>query len=154
MILRWENKLFSFYIGVNRIEYVDGYNSRLPEGRHFLMWDFDDTPLEDVKAALVSVQRRYILPRIWILNTGRPDCYHANCFINLSWESVRAIIGATQFVDKKYLAIGILREFFTLRYAPAGGREFSKAIIIPSPVRENVNPFCLTSFATYPKKRR
>lgn len=154
MKFRIEKKGVTFYIGLHRTQMVEGVNSRLPSGRHWLMWDFDDTELELVKSALITIQHAYKLPRIWIIPTGKPDCYHANCFVDYTWEEARAIIAATTFVDKKFLAIGILREFFTLRYSEIKGREFEQAIILPSKRLETVNPFELTSFATYPKKRR
>ncbi|GAI83068.1 unnamed protein product, partial [marine sediment metagenome] len=98
--------------------------------------------------------REHHLPQIYILNSGRENCWHANCFKALPWEECRSIIAATKGVDKKYLAIAILRGFFTLRYSPVGKREFKPAIVLPSGVPEDVNPYELMSFITYPKKRR
>lgn len=154
MNFRIENRWFTFYIGLKRIQMVDGYNSILPDGKHFLMWDFDDTKLEAVKAALREIQKRYKLPIIWLLNTGIPDSWHANCFKALEWEECRSVVAATKYVDKKFVGIGILRGFFTLRYSPMQGREFQPAIILPSIYPEDINPLELTSFITYSKVRR
>jgi len=133
---------------------VEGVNSRLPSGKHWLMWDFDDVEFFNVKEELLEVQRKYKLPKIYILNTGVPYHYHANCFVSLEWLEARSIIAATRYVDNRFVAIGILRGFYTLRYSPVGGKEFQPAIILPSRVPEDVDPFSLTSFSTYPKKRR
>lgn len=154
MNFRWENPYFTFYIGLKRIEKVDGYNSMLPGGKHFLMWDFDEIEFCNVKEELLRIQKKYRLPRIYLLNTGRALCWHANCFKALPWEECCSIIAATRGVDKKYVAIGILRGFFTLRYSPVQGKEFEPAIILPSKVKEDVDPMELTSFITYSKKRR
>ena len=154
MNIRWENRLFTVYAGINRVMMVDGYNSMLPGGKHFLMWDFDDVPFESIYSELLVLQKKLRLPRIWILNTGKENCWHANCFKAMEWEQCRSIIAATPLVDKKYLAISILRGFFTLRYSPVGKRGFKPAIVLPSKVPEDVNPYELMSFITYPKKRR
>ena len=154
MNVRWENRLFTVYVGLNRVMMVDGYNSMLPSGKHFLMWDFDDVAIGDIQLTLFQIQAKHELPQIWLLNTGRENNWHANCFKALPWEECRAIIAQTKYVDKKYLAIGILRGFFTLRYSPVGKREFKPAIVLPSEVKEDVNPYELMSFITYPKKRR
>lgn len=153
MRFRVEKKGFTFYIGMHRTRMVDGVNSRLPGGRHFLMWDFDETPLEQLKDELTIIQGKYKLPRIWLINSGLPDHYHANCFKALDWVTCRSIIADTPSVDKKFLAIGILRGFFTLRYSPVEGREWQPATILVSGTPEDVDPFELTSFATYPKRR-
>jgi len=154
MNLRWENKYFTAYAGIKRVEMVDGYNSILPGGKHFLMWDFDDVPQADVLVALGIIQHKYKLPRVWVLNTGRSECWHANCFKSMPWEECRSIVAATSLVDNKFVAIGILRGFFTLRYSPVEGREFKPAVVLPSKVPEDVDPFELKSFITYPKRRR
>jgi len=154
MRFKIEFKGFSFYAGANRFQMVDGYNSNLPDGSHFLMWDFDDVELATVEGELKKVQQAFNLPTIYIMSSGKPNCWHANCFKATPWEVVRAIIGLTPSVDKKYLSIGILRGFFTLRYSPVGKREIEIAGILESRVPEDVNPLNLTSFSTYPKKVR
>lgn len=154
MRFRIERLGFRFYIGIDRILYVDGYNSMLSNGKHFLMWDFDDESFDDVMDALLLVQKKFRLPRIWIIPTGSPLCYHANCFKAFPWEQCRGIVASTPLVDEKFVAIGILRGFLTLRYSPLPGKAFTKATILPSKYEEDVDPFTLTSFITYPKKRR
>jgi hypothetical protein len=151
---RIENRLFTFYIGINRVEMVDGVNSHLPDGDHILLWDFDDVPIGLVLVCLKAIQEQHNLPNIYIIPTGRPNCYHANCFKRFSWLKTRTIIANTPFVDKKFLAIGILRGFFTLRYTPTGETEFGEAIVLPSEVESDIDPMELTSFSTYPKKVR
>ena len=154
MNVTWANRWFRAYAGIKRVDIVQGYNSNLPDNRHFLMWDFDEVPLWEVSHELARIQRKYKLPRIWLLPTGRQDCFHANCFKSLLWHECYNIIADTFFVDKKFLSIGIMRGFFTLRYSPVGGREIEQAIILPSKVEEDVNPFELVSFVSYPKARR
>lgn len=143
-----------FYIGLEKIEYVHGYNSNLPDGSHFLMWDFDDVELKSVRSDLLFVQHLYGLPNVYILASGKPNCYHANCFTRCSWHTAKMIIAATTTVDQKYLAIGILRGFFTLRYSPIDGFEPEVIETLKSNIPEDVNPFELESFVRYSKRRR
>ena len=154
MRLHLENRWFTVYAGFNRIEYVEGYNSLLEDGNHFLMWDFDDTPYEEVKLALLDVQDLFDLPTIILLKSGAKDCWHANCFWRVPWELARIILASTRGIDRKYLSIAILREFCTLRYSEAGGREVVAYEYLDSPIASNCSVHDIVSFAHYPKKRR
>lgn len=154
MNFHWRTKWFTLYAGLNRIELVDGVNSQLPDGKHFLMWDFDDTDELSIGMSLKVMQQRYKLPKIYIMSSGRIGCYHAYCFKAFDWEDARSIVAATPYVDDKFVAIGILRGFFTLRYSSTPERYFGDAAVLLSRVPEDVDPYSLESFVTYPKKRR
>ena len=43
---------------------VIGVNSKLKDGNHILMWDFDDYPLKDVEYILKIKQQDHCLPNI------------------------------------------------------------------------------------------
>ena len=105
-----------------RIAKMIGVNSELGEGKHILMWDFDDVPLEDVKAALSRVQCRYFLPDIHILRTKEPDNYIAYCFSSQEWRRAVEIIAQTPHVDWQFFRFGVYRGNFTLRVTPKGDR--------------------------------
>ena len=154
--MNWRKEFHNwrFYIGLERIEYVHGYNSKLPDGNHFLMWDYDDVELKTVRSDLLHVQYIYGLPNIYILASGRPNCYHANCFTRCLWHEAKIIVAYAPSVDQKYLAIGILRGFFTLRYSPIDGFEPEVIETLKSDIPEDVNPYELKSFVTYSKRRR
>ena len=141
------------YFGLVRFDVVEGYNSRLPDGQHCLFWDFDDVDLSTIRFALEVMQRRYKLSTIYILQTSRGG-YHANCWREYPWTEARTIVANTPFVDKKFLAISIIREFFTLRFSPGGWGAIRPVAILPSNVPEDVDPLKLTSFARYKKTRK
>lgn len=154
MNFRWRNRYFTFYIGVNRIEHVDGVNSKLGDGQHFLMWDFDEVWEPCIEAELLIAQQKHNLPPIYVFSSGAPGCYHAYCFASFPWEDACAIIAGTPYVDKKYVSIGILRGLFTLRYSEVRGKKPEPIMVLPSLIEADVDPMKLKSFVTYPKKRR
>ncbi len=153
MKLRLDFKGYRFYIALTHSGQVKGVNSKLPDGRHFLMWDFDAKEEKDVKEALLSIQKRFKLPRMYLLNTGLDGFYHAYCFKATSWPDTLKILASTECLDPVFFKIGCIRGYFTLRFTPKGKRAFKQAIILPSPYNEDVDPHELSSFVTYWTKR-
>ncbi len=153
MKLRIDFKGYRFYIALTHSGKVRGVNSKLPDGNHFLMWDFDDIAEEDVCISLFEVQLRYDLSKIYLLNTGLPRYWHAYCFTRVSWGDCLKILAETQCLDKVYFKIGCIRGYFTLRYTAKKAREFEPARILPSRYDEDVDPYELSSFVTYWTKR-
>ncbi len=105
---------------IARVVKVGGFNSLLTDGNHILMWDFDDTSLEEVKGNLLQVQRYYKLPRIYILETKQATNFIAYCFKRVSWTKAVAIIAQTRGVDWHYVKWGVFRDKFTLRVTDKG----------------------------------
>jgi len=149
--LRFKN--IKAYLGIVRFEVVEGYNSKLPNGDHCLFWDFDDVDLGLVKTMLEIVQHDFKLPSIYVLQTSERG-FHANCWKAFDWITARKIVAATPFVDKKFLAISIIREFFTLRFSPLPRSAIEPIAYLPSKYPEDVDPLSLTSFARYKKTRK
>ena len=102
---------------------VIGVNSELKDKNHILMWDFDDVSLDYVKIALKTVQARYFLSDIIILNTGKLDCFNAWCFTAVPWHKAVEIVASTGFVDWGFFRYSVWRYHFTLRTSPKNGRD-------------------------------
>lgn len=151
---RFDLKGWHFHISLNRTAKMQGVNSRLPGGLHFLMWDFDKVSAQDATTSLLSMQSRFKLPLIYLLNTGLPDHYHAYCFKSLTWGRVLYVLAETEYLDPIFFKIGCVRGFFTLRYSPKKGREFRPAVVLPSKYPEDVDPYELHEFVEYLTKRR
>lgn len=94
---------------------VLGVNSKLPDGNHILMWDFDNQSLLSVKCNLERVQEEYKLPDIYILMSSKPNNYIAYCFHRLPWALARAIVGVTEGIDENFYKWAVFRKRFTLR---------------------------------------
>jgi len=126
MIWRLDIGSIRFALYVNTVIKVIGVNSYLDDGRHILMWDFDDVELEDVKRALRKVQARYFLSDIHIMETKRNSSYCAYCFTAVDWQRAIEIVAATDHVDMKYLKWSVYRGRFTLRVSPKFDRQSRK----------------------------
>jgi len=102
MIFRFNLRWIRITLTIAPVTKVIGVNSKLPDGKHILMWDFDDTTLLNVVFALGLVQRRYKLPDIYIFESS-PKHYIAYCFKRMNWRKAVEIIAATPGVDWNFL---------------------------------------------------
>lgn len=114
--------ILKFRIGHIRITFtiaqvidVLGVNSKLKDGNHILMWDFDKSTLEEVRKELRIVQRNWTLPDVYILQSSTPENYIAYCFKRCSWIEARTIVGSTLGIDENFFKWAIFRKRFTLR---------------------------------------
>jgi len=149
MILKLKLKSWVASISLTRLTQVVGVHSNLKDGRHILMWDFDDLKLIKVRTALAFVQWTYHLPKIYILNTGTPHHYIAYCFKALPWIRTVEIIAATKGIDQNYFRLGVIRKHWTLRISDKEGRKIKLVYIIPSKVPEDTNADKLFSYVRY-----
>jgi len=146
-------KNFRFFIGFSWSHKVRGVHSLLPDGKHILMWDLDDVSKEDVIRYLREVQSRFKLPKIYLLNTGLENYWHAWCLKKVDWGDALRIVVSTPGVDKFWFTLAVARGYFTLRYTPKKNRQFKPAIILNSKQEEDLSPFDLTYFSEYWTKR-
>ena len=143
---------YRLHIGLTRLGEVTGVNSKVEEDGHFLMWDFDDVNFEVVGEELREAQRAFDLSTIYVLNTGIVNYYHAYCFTKVNWITARTIIASTPHVDKVFLAMGLMRGYFTLRFSAKRGRKLLWAATLISQTPETVNPESVKSFVKYMTK--
>jgi len=135
---------------IRKITEVTGVNSKIDKNTHGIMWDFDDVPLHVVIESLEFVQKTFNLPPIIILQT-KEDSYHAYCFRASTFIEARGIIAFTPNVDKNFLAIGIGRGYFTLRFTDVKDREFESIMTLPSEVEADLGYKDFNSFVKYTK---
>lgn len=115
MILKFRIGHIRITFTLARVVDVLGVNSKLPDGNHILMWDFDNIPLDKIIEELQDVKRSYGLPRIYILKTSEPNNYIAYCFKRCNWRLARAIVGSTDYIDENFFKWAVFRRRFTLR---------------------------------------
>lgn len=137
MIYRLRIGRWRFTFTIARTSTVVGVNSLLPDGKHILMWDFDDIPFPEVRTILELVQATYKLPNIYILETKKETNYIAYCFKRLDWRKVVEIITYTPKVDWGFIKFGIFRKQFTLRVTPKTGRRPKLVHTLHSKVAED-----------------
>jgi hypothetical protein len=149
MILKIRIGHFRITFTLAQVTDVIGVNSKLPNGNHILMWDFDNTPLADVKLALYITQLKFNLPDIYILKTSEPDNYIAYCFDATPWELARAIIGSTIGIDENFYKWAVFRKRFTLRVGKKAGVRPKLVDILCSRVKETATIEELRSWVKY-----
>lgn len=128
---------------------VVGVDSRLEDGDHILMWDFDEIPLRTVLDNLHYIQVIFSLPNIYILKTTKPSSYIAYCFKRFPWELARGIIGITPDICENFYKWGVFRKRFTLRVTKKHGKRPRIAAILISSIPEDVSIHELRSWVQY-----
>jgi hypothetical protein len=138
-----------FTFSMAPITEVVGVNSILPDGNHILMWDFDDTRLDDVLYALARVQVIYRLPDIYVLETKPYTNYIAYCFKRVPLQKAVEIIAATRGIDWNFLKYGVYRGRFTLRVTPKLGRRIKRVAVLHGMTPQDVELRELQSWVRY-----
>ena len=149
MILRRTLRNWRMTLTIARIAKVIGVNSELEDGRHILMWDFDNVPLDYVVSALDIVKNRYFLSGIHVLRTKEPDNYIAYCFTSQDWRTAVEIVAQTHLVDWQFLRFGVYRGHFTLRVTPKNEREIKLAYRLEGYEPPDCKPSDLKSWVRY-----
>jgi len=149
MILRLRSGRWRLTFTMAPVTEVVGVNSRLPDGSHILMWDFDDTDLTEVMGVLTMVQDLYNLPKIYIFETKPNSNYIAFCFKRTSWRRAVEIVASTKGVDWNFFKYSIYRGWFTLRVGPKCGRVPRLMWILESDVPEDCTVLDLKRWVKY-----
>ena len=149
MIKRLTVGHFRVTLTAARIAKVIGVNSELENGQHILMWDFDEHPLEDIKASLRVVQTRYFLSDIHICRTKVPDNYVCYCFSQQVWQRACEIVCQTKYVDWQFFRFGVYRGHFTLRVTPKNDRGIELADRLEGYCLPDCTPQDLKSWVRY-----
>ena len=150
-VLMIKLKLGSFRLNfsITAITKTYGVYSLLENGKHILMWDFDDLPLRKVIVALRAVQNKYFLPEIRIMQT-KEKSYHAYCFLQTDFRRCVEILAATPNLDWGFFLFGCLRQKFTLRVGEKAGRNKPKLIgILGSEFEGDCTPKDLNRWVKY-----
>jgi len=113
---------FDIYFRARKIQHIQGMCSDTRNGKHILMWDFDDIPFKAVKDVLWAAQKKYNLPDIIILETKENANYIAYCFAERDFKSALGIVLNTPLVCWNFWRLSVMRGFFTLRFSPKDGR--------------------------------
>lgn len=149
MIVKLTIGSWRFTFSMAPITHIIGVNSRLEDGDHIILWDFDATDFWTVHDTLQNVQRVYNLPRIYIRETSKGTGYHAWCLKRTAWRKLVEILAFTKGVDWNYFKYGIYRKVFTLRVSPKCGRKIRTVHVLESRVPEDVQVPELRSWVKY-----
>lgn len=109
------------------------------DDKHILLWDFDDIRLSKLIKSLTAKQIQYKLPTIYIVASSSKR-YHAYCFASRTFREVVHIISGTPEIDIKYLRLGMLRGYYTLRISSRTTDDFVLVKTLTSVISNEVNP--------------
>jgi len=149
VILRFRVWKWRFTFTFAPVVDVIGVNSKMRDGRHILMWDFDHLPLADVKAILAEIAAQERLPKIRILESSKPDNYIAYCFHACDWWNCKRIIASTPCVDEQFFKYGVYRGYFTLRVSAKEGFQPVPVYTIHAACPETARISDLSSWVVY-----
>lgn len=136
---------FQLRIYLSRLEKREGACSQIftDTDKHILLWDFDNTPINEIELSLRAIMIEYRLPPIYIILSS-PYSYHAYCFTARSFREVIHILSATPQVDLYYLRLGMVRGYYTLRITPRKNDNFKLITILKSSICNEVDPMDIT----------
>lgn len=149
MIFKFRLWKFRITFTFARVIDVIGVNSKLSDGYHIPMWDFDGKKLMDVVDALNEQQKRYNLSVIYVLETTPNENYIAYCFTKLSWFDTQKVVITTEGVCHNFVKFGVIRGHFTLRVSPKCGRKPKLVTVIPSVFPADLTVDDLNSWVKY-----
>jgi hypothetical protein len=126
-----------------------GVDSKLADGNHVLLFDFDGITVRQLETELRYVQDKYQLPTIHVLNTGRPDSWHGYCFYRCAFRKALQILFDCPSIDLNFVRFGIWRDHFTLRVINKNKRGIETHSKLYSTVPETCTVRELDSFSFY-----
>jgi hypothetical protein len=130
-----------------------GVNSHLSDGKHILMWDFDNMTDGQVKDSLSTIAQKWMLPKIYVLATGTSNHWIAYSFTRLPWLKATAIVALTKGVDPDFVKYSMFRDHFTLRISPKDMLEPNIAFTVTGPGIEESSIDDLVNFCQYQTPR-
>ena len=128
---------------------VLGVNSNLKNGRHIIMWEFDETNGPEVEKALWAAQVCYRLPDIHIARSHPEGGFHAYCFKALSFVETLHIVSGTALVDPGYITLCAMRQHWTLRLSDKGQGQPEFEKILPGYGKPTAEPGDLVGIVEY-----
>lgn len=138
-----------FSLVVRTVLNVQAVTSRLDDGNHIIMWDFDDVPLNVVEVTLMTAQSRHTLPAIHISRSNDAGGYHAYCLARVSWLRSLEVVAGTQCIDPEYVSMAAWRKRWTLRLSDKGQGVPTFVETLSSEWPEEVEQRELTSWTDY-----
>lgn len=136
-------------MAIEKVEDVIGVQSKLRDGNHVLLWDFDNVGYLMVESTLKQVQNRFELSRIIICATGSENGYHAYCLQRCSFMNALSILAATVCVDPGFVRLGAFKGEWTLRVSEKNGHDIVPVAELYSNVADTVEVEELCDFVQF-----
>ncbi|MEM2591596.1 MAG: hypothetical protein QXI60_03325 [Thermofilaceae archaeon] len=131
---------FKVYFGLQYLTRYEGVRSDLPDGRHIILWDYDDLGQDTVFSELRRVQWRFRLSNIYVHRTSEENKFHAICFSARTFREVAIILLASTHCDLEYVKLGLIRGYWDLRINKLAQYDLEPVAILTSPYPADVSP--------------
>lgn len=96
----WNQELHTHY----------GITNETPNGKFIPFWDFiEDIPPYYTYASLRTVQDKFGLGDIFVLQTLPKQSYRAFCFTEVDWFEYISLLASTRYIDPSYLKHSVMR---------------------------------------------
>lgn len=120
------------------------------QGKHMILWDFDDANIDDIINGLVGVQWAFLLPTIYIIESSE-NHYHAYCFAKRELKEIIGILSTTPNICEDYLRLGMVRGYYTLRISRRKNENFELVKVLSSEYPREMlpNEVTLSNYITY-----
>lgn len=147
----WQPHIRNHRLTIAWVKYqtTEGLNSRLADGNHILMWDFDGYGYDIVCDGLIFCQRIYKLSNMYLFGSSPPDHFLCLCLSRRPWIGAVHIITSISIIDSQWLRGGVARQYFTIRIGKKNGHFPIPLKVFKSKVREDVKIEELTFYDRY-----
>ncbi len=133
---------------------VQGINSNLKDGRHIVMWEFDETDKLAVLGSLQFAQVVHGLPNIYVAESHPGGGFHAYCFASMTFIKSLHIVSGTALVDPNYITMCAMRQHWTLRLTDKGQGQPEYTETLPSHFLESADYSDLVGMVEYHAYRK
>jgi hypothetical protein len=123
---------YLFYAFFTKTENTTGVTSYVKDDKnhmHYVLWDFDKTPLVHVINELMYVSKLYELKNIVIMS-DKKDSYRAFSPTKVDFRTLMKILLDTEFVDWEFIKWTMRRGYATIRMTKKEYRKKPKIIEI------------------------
>jgi len=91
-----------------------GICSNTSDGKHIIMFDYDDISLNDVKNDIIAIQKKFNLSAFYVLSSD--NGYNAFCLSKKSISEIKEIYNFSKHLDPLYIKLSFeKRGYFVLR---------------------------------------
>ena len=147
--LRWQIRNWNFVIQARKIQWAEGVNSDLADGKHVPMLDIEGLSARQVENEARRIQELFSLGSAHIFHTGKHDHWHVYYMTRVDFDTLITIMVNFANQDKKHTAWSASRGHATIRFSAKSGREIKFYTRLSSRFPDTFDPNEFDSFTKY-----
>jgi len=123
----WKILIYGFITTTQRCKGITSKTDR--ENYHYVLWDFDNTPLYNVKEQLEMICMKYNLIGA-VIFSDKENSYRAFSETVVDYKTLLKIILETEYVDRMFFKWTVKRGYATIRISNKKNRPDNNIIAI------------------------